>query len=88
MLKGQFYSPSFLVCHLSLAKEKRRIFRPSLLNLYRYDAIQLQTNCDYFESLALMRTTFPSRTTTNLPFFFLVFSFRRFRAVKYYYIDH
>lgn len=45
MSKGQLYSPSFLVCHLSLSKENVAFFRPSLLNLYRYDAIQLQTNC-------------------------------------------
>lgn len=42
MLKGQLYSPSFLVCHLSLSKKNAAFFRPSLLNLYRYDAIQLQ----------------------------------------------
>jgi len=37
MLKGQLYSPSFLVCHLSLSKENAAFFRPFLLNLYRYD---------------------------------------------------
>ena len=36
----------------------------------------------YFRSRALMRTTFPSRTTTSSPSSFFVFSIRRLRASK------
>ena len=48
MSKGQLYSPSFLVCHLSLSKENAAFFRPPLLNLYGYDAIQLHILKDLF----------------------------------------
>ena len=40
------------------------------------------TQDSYSRSRALMRTTFPSRTTTNSPSSFLVFSIRRFWASK------
>ena len=40
------------------------------------------TQNTYFRSRALMRTTFPSRTTTSSPSSFLVFSIRRFWASK------
>lgn len=40
------------------------------------------TQDSYFRSRALMRTTFPSRTTTSSPSSFLVFSIRRLRASK------
>ena len=40
------------------------------------------TQDSYFRSRALMRTTFPSRTTTSSPSSFLVFSIKRLRASK------
>ena len=40
------------------------------------------TQNSYFRSRALMRTTFPSRTTTSSPSSFLVFSIKRLRASK------
>ena len=40
------------------------------------------TQNSYFRSRALMRTTFPSRTTTSSPSSFFVFSIRRFGQAK------
>ena len=44
--------------------------------------IYFSIRLNYLRSLALMRTTFPLRTTTNSPSSFFVFSIRRFRASK------
>ena len=43
MSKGQLYSPSFLVCHLSLSKENRIFFGPFSLTFI--DTMQFNYIC-------------------------------------------
>ncbi len=59
MSKGQLYSPSFLVCHLSLSKENRIFFGPFSLTFidtmqFNYIALCISHiicfNCTFFES--------------------------------------
>ena len=98
LCKGDYKYTPFAKSVLVLQTENRRKFSPLAVCLFsaifssfclykeksptEWPRIYFSIRLNYLRSLALMRTTFPSRTTTNSPSYFLVFSIRRFRASK------